>query len=181
MLAKDPVHFDKPVAGVGLCSEFARQIIATDSNIVVGLIPCAMGGSSLDEWKSGGQLYSNAVARARAAMKNGTLAGILWHQGESDSSHAKVVTYAERFAAMIGQLREDLSAKNVPVIVGELGRFRAASAEFNAALPEVVRRVSRCACVTSEGLSDRGDHTHFDSPSLQILGRRYATAFLKLN
>jgi hypothetical protein len=181
VLAKDPVHFDKPVAGVGPGLEFARQIVASNPRTIVGLIPCAMGGSSLDQWKPGGNLYNEAVARTRAAMKNGTLTGILWHQGESDSSHGKVVTYGERFAAMIGQLRKDLSAENAPVIVGELGRFRAASAEFNAALPEVVRRVPRCACVTSEGLSDRGDHLHFDSASQRILGRRYAAAFLKLN
>lgn len=148
VLAKDPVHFDKPVAGVGLGLEFARQIVAANPKTTVGLIPCAMGGSSLDQWKPGGTLYSNAVARTRVAMTNGTLAGILWHQGESDSSHGKVVTYGERFAAMIGQLRKDLTAENIPVIVGELGRFRVASAEFNAALPEVVRRMPRCACVT---------------------------------
>jgi Carbohydrate esterase, sialic acid-specific acetylesterase len=179
--AKDPVHFDKPVAGVGLCSEFARQIVSANPKTTVGLIPCAMGGSSLDEWKPGGELYSNAVARTRSAMKNGTLAGILWHQGEADSAHDKVAAYPKKFAAMIGQLRKDLSVENMPVIVGELGRFLAAGAEFNAALPEVVRRVPRCACVTSEGLSDRGDHLHFDSASQRILGRRYAAAFLNLN
>jgi carbohydrate esterase-like sialic acid-specific acetylesterase len=180
-LAKDPVHFDKPVAGVGLCSQFARVLVKSDPKISVGLIPCAVGGTSLDEWKAGGKLYKNAIERAREAMKKGALAGILWHQGEADSAHDKVATYADRFAAMIGQLRKDLGAENVPVIVGELGRFRPASAEFNAALPEVARRVPRCALVTSENLTDRGDHLHFDSSSLRVFGERYAAAFLKLN
>lgn len=32
VLAKDPVHFDKTeIAGVGLCSEFARTLIQSDS------------------------------------------------------------------------------------------------------------------------------------------------------
>jgi len=179
VLAKDPVHFDKPIAGVGLCSEFARQIVSADPKATVGLIPCAMGGSSLDQWKPGGILYSNAVARARVAIKNGTLAGILWHQGESDNAPEKVATYADRFARMIGQLRKDLAAENVPLIVGELGRFRPTNAAFNAALPEVVRRVPHCSCVTAEGLTDGGDQLHFDSASLRTLGQRYAAAYLK--
>ena len=178
--AKDPVHFDKPAAGVGLCSEFARVLVKSDPKIVVGLIPCAVGGTSLDEWKVGGKLYTDAVSRAREAMKKGTLAGILWHQGEADSSHAKVVTYADRFAAMIAQLRKDLQAENVPVVVGELGRFRPASTEFNAMLPEVARRVPHCALVTAEDLTDKGDHLHFDSKSLRVFGQRYAVAWMGL-
>ena len=180
VLAKDPVHFDKPTAGVGLCSEFARVIARTDPDAVIGLIPCAVGSTSLDQWQVGGKLYTDAVARARVAMKSGTLEGILWHQGENDSAHEKVVTYADRFATMIAQLRQDLGAEKVPVIVGELGRFRPASAEFNAALPEVARRVPLCAEVTAEDLTDRGDHLHFNTPSLHIFGARYAAAYLQL-
>ena len=91
-------------------SEFARQIVAAKSpTTLVGLIPCAMGGSKLDELEAGW----NPLQQCRGPgpgrrMKNGTLAGILWHQGESDSAHDQVVTYAERFATMIGQLRKDL-------------------------------------------------------------------------
>ncbi len=179
-LARDPVHFDKPVAGVGLCSQFARVLAKADPTVNVGLIPCAVGGTSLDQWKAGGKLYNNAIERARSAMKNGTLAGILWHQGEADSAHDKVVTYPERFAAMIAQLRKDLQAEKVPLVIGELGRFRPASNEFNAALPEVAKRVPLCAMVTAEGLNDRGDHLHFDTPSLHTFGERYAAAYLKL-
>jgi hypothetical protein len=179
-LAKDPVHFDKPTAGVGLCSEFARVLVRADPTVTIGLIPCAVGSTSLEQWKAGGKLYTDAVARAREAMQRGTLAGILWHQGENDSAHDLVATYAERFATMIAQLRTDLGAEQVPVVVGELGRFRPASAEFNAALPEVARRVPLCAVVTAEGLKDRGDHLHFDTPSLYVFGARYAAAYGRL-
>jgi Carbohydrate esterase, sialic acid-specific acetylesterase len=178
--ARDPVHFDKPVAGVGLCSEFARVLVKADAKITVGLVPCAVGGTSLDQWKPGGKLYNEAVARAREAMKKGTLTGILWHQGEADSAHEKVATYGERFAAMIAQLRKDLGEENVPVMVGELGRFRAASTEFNEALPDVVKRVPRCALVSAEGLVANKDQLHFDAPSLRTFGTRYAEAFQKL-
>jgi hypothetical protein len=115
--AKDPVHFDKPkVAGVGLCSEFARCVAAKDPAAKVGLVPCAFGGTTLDQWKPGSALYTNAVARMRVALKSGQLKAILWHQGEGDSSAAKAATYPARFAAMIAQLRKDLGAPDVPVL-----------------------------------------------------------------
>ena len=179
--AKDPVHFDKPVAGVGLCSEFARVIAKTDPKASIGLIPCAMGGSGLDEWKVGGKLYSDAVSRAKEAMKTGALTGILWHQGEADSAPEKVATYKERFSTMISQLRKDLNAEQVPLVIGELGRFRPASTEFNAALPDVSKNIPLCMFVSAEGLKDKGDKLHFDAPSLREFGKRYAAAFLKLN
>jgi hypothetical protein len=180
-LARDPLHFDKPnIAGVGLASEFARTLANRDPQMKIGLIPCAFGGTSLDQWKPGSQLYNQALERARIAQKRGTIDGILWHQGEADSSAAKVATYADRFAAMIAQLRTDLAVPNAPVVIGELGRFLGNGEAFNQNLPSVAAKVPRCAVVTTEDLNHRGDKVHFDSPSLRSLGQRYAAAYLKL-
>jgi len=178
--ARDPLHFDKPVAGVGPGSEFAREILKHDPKSPIGLIPCAVGGTSLDQWKAGGPLYSAALTRAKEAMKQGKLAGILWHQGEGDSAPDKVATYADRFSIMITQLRRDLGDDKLPVVVGELGRFREASKAFNDNLPAVVAKVPLCSLVSSEGLTDKGDKLHFDAVSARKLGERYAAAFLKL-
>ncbi len=180
--AKDPVHFDKPkVAGVGLCSEFARCVAAKAPEKKVGLVPCAFGGTSMDQWKPDSALYTNAVARMRVALKSGRLAGILWHQGEADSAAAKVATYPTRFAAMISQLRQDLDAKDVPVIVGEIGTFRPTNAPFNAMLPNVAAAVPGCAVASAEGLGHGGDSTHFDSDALRLFGKRYFEAYEKLS
>jgi hypothetical protein len=180
--AKDPVHFDKPkIAGVGLCSEFARQLAAKRPEARVGLIPCAFGGTSLDQWKPGSALYTNAVARAKLAQKSGRLAVILWHQGEADSSAAKTATYPERFANMIAQLRADLGAADAPVVIGELGRFRETNAGFNAMLPQAAAGVPRCAVASAEGLGHNGDKTHFDRDALIALGKRYFEAYQALS
>jgi hypothetical protein len=181
VLAKDPLHFDKPaVAGVGLASEFARTLANADPKITIGLIPCAVGGTSLDQWKTGGELYNNAVARAREAMKQGTLAGVLWHQGEADTNPDKVATYPVRFKTMMTQLRADLNAPDVPIVVGELCRSRSTRIPFNEMLPGLVNQIPRCALATSEDLVDKGDKVHFDSASLRTFGKRYAAAFLKI-
>ncbi len=179
--AKDPVHFDKPkVAGVGPCSEFARCAAAKAPEAKIGLVPCAFGGTSMDQWKPGSALYTNAVARMRVALKNGKLAGILWHQGEADSAAAKVATYPARFAAMVSQLRQDLDSKDVPVMVGELGHFRPASAPFNAMLPQVAAAVPRCAVISAEGLGHGGDSLHFSADAQRLFGKRYFEAYERL-
>lgn len=176
--AIDPVHFDKPERiGVGLASTFARVIADERPNAVIGLIPAAFGGSSLEEWRPGHYLYNNALDRAKEAMKQGKLAGILWHQGESDSAPELAATYAERFAEMIARLREDLGAENVPLVVGEIGHFVEDGAAINAAIAKVPGRVPRCALVSAAGLVDQGDRLHFDTASFRELGRRYAEAW----
>lgn len=177
--AKDPVHFDKPdKAGVGPCSEFAREVFKANKNATIGLIPCAVGGTSLDQWKAGGGLYNAAVARTKEAMKQGKLAGILWHQGEADSgSPDKVASYADRFSAMIGQLRKDLQAEKVPVLIGELIRGYKNNDAINVVLADAAKKVPLCGLVSSEGL---GKGLHFDSPSARKFGQRYAAEYLKM-
>ncbi len=177
--AADPMHFDKPERiGVGPGKAFGIAVAEAEPDAVIGLVPAAFGGSALDEWAPGQPHYVNAVARAKEALKHGRLAGILWHQGESDSAPEKAATYTVRFAKMIAQLRADLDAQDVPVIVGETGRFRADGAVINAALSHLPEFVPHCSFVSSEGLTDKGDKLHFDAPSARELGRRYAAAWL---
>jgi hypothetical protein len=180
--AADPMHFDKPERiGTGLGKTFGTELAEADPTAVIGLVPAAFGGSSLDEWAPGQPHYVNAIARAKAAFQHGRLAGILWHQGESDSAPDKVSTYGERFARMIAQLRADLNAQEVPVIVGETGRFRPDGAAVNAALARLPELVPHCVFVSAGGLADQGDKLHFDSASFRELGRRYAVAWQALH
>jgi hypothetical protein len=188
--ALDPLHFDKPdIVGVGIGRSFAKRVAEQRPGVSIGLIPCAFGGTSLNEWSPGGKLFQDAVRRTKAAMKAGKLHGILWHQGEADSADTKLAsTYRERFSKMIAALRSELDAAAVPVIVGGLGEFlpdrkgnpQPFSKVVNeqlAGVPEVARR---SAFVSSSGLKHKGDEVHFDSASLREFGRRYADAYLKL-
>jgi hypothetical protein len=179
--AVDPMHFDKPERiGTGLGKTFGAIVAEAEAGAVIGLVPAAFGGSALDEWRPGAPHYTAAVARAKAALKHGQLAGILWHQGESDRAPELVATYPERFAKMLAQLRTDLDAPDVPVVLGEIGRFCDDQAGINAALAEAARRVPRAVLVPTEGLVDQGDKLHFDSASFRELGRRYARAWQEL-
>lgn len=184
--AIDPLHFDKPkIAGVGLGRTFAIDYAKAHPDTIVGLVPCAVGGTSLDEWAPGGKLYSNAIDRMRIAMRHGTVRGILWHQGESDAKPERIESYATRFDALIAHFRADLQATEVPLVVGQLGILERAEEStprvpFNAMIARYPEGRPLVACVTSEGLKSNGDGTHFDAASQRELGRRYAAAFLKL-
>ena len=185
-LATDPLHFDKPaIAGVGLGRTFARVLTSVDPDVRLGLVPCAFGGSALQEWAPGTPHYENTLKRARIALSSGRLSGILWHQGEADSADKqRAETYLERFSAMVAAFRKELG--DVPIVVGQLGEFVPAdkypfAVTVNQTLARVPLEVKRSAFVSSAGLAHRGDEIHFDSPGFREFGRRYAHAYLALD
>ncbi|MHA3772411.1 sialate O-acetylesterase [Verrucomicrobiota bacterium sgz303538] len=185
-VAKDPLHWDKPkVAGVGPGLSFAKSMADAQKGITIGLVPCAVGGTPLRRWERSGDLYTAALERTRAAMATGTLSGVLWHQGESDSNEKLAATYQERLTRMFQDLRTDLGAPSLPIVVGELGRFHIErtgkpAQMVNDALHNVTQSVPAVAIASSDGLKDGGDKLHFDADSQREFGRRYAAAMLKL-
>lgn len=186
--ASDPVHFDKPsIVGVGPALNFGRTMKAVaEDQVVIGLIPCAVGGSELARWEKGGDLYKAALARARRAMQDGTLKGILWHQGESDSVLGpRAVTYGMRLDAMIADLRKDLGQRDLPFVCATLGEFLPLeryeySPQVNEALRELPKRVDNTACVETTGLEAKADRVHFDAEAARELGRRFARTMREL-
>jgi hypothetical protein len=191
--AVDPLHFDKPgVVGVGLGRTFAIAIADANPGVTIGLVPCAVGGSPIDAWQPGvfyqptkSHPWDDAMRRAKLALPSGTLKGILWHQGESDSSAELAPAYEAKLHNLIVRLRGELDAPEVPFVVGQLGKFADKPwSEFTAKVDqthrELPRQVPHTAFVSAEGLKDKGDKVHFDADSYREFGRRYAEAYLKL-
>ncbi len=183
--AVDPLHFDNAkLVGVGLGATFGKTLANRNDKIHIGLIPSAKGGTRIDQWKKGGRLYETAVARTRAAMKQGTLKGILWHQGEGDTgSTEKLDAYFPKLTRLVHHLREDLEAPTAPFIAGQLSRAwgdeKPLRKEFNIRLLRQSRLQTspNFATVLSQGISAKEDKTHFDAAGLRELGRRYAAAW----
>jgi hypothetical protein len=186
--ATEPLHEDRPGrAGIGIAMSFAQQLLERSPGVKIGLVPCAEGGSPLSRWMPGADLSERALALGRRAVADGPLRGILWHQGESDSvNKSDATSYGPRLAKVVGHLREQLGATDVPVIAGELGYFLRQSddhvyfAVVNDALRGAADSVPLYACASATDLADMGDHVHFDSTSLREFGQRYATEFLEL-
>ena len=191
--AVDPVHFDKPSAGVGPARGFAQAVHDADPTRPIGLVPAAVGGSPISSWEPGAldaatktHPYDDAVARARVAMRGGHFRAILWHQGESDATPELSVHYADRLRTVITRLRAELGDPTLPFIIGQLGQFprsgwSAARERVDSAQRAVAASVPGVAFVTSNWLDHRGDSLHFDSASARELGRRYAAAYRELS
>lgn len=187
----DPLHFDKPIAGAGLGTTFGRVMAEAQPEAVIGLVPCAVGGTPLARWQKGGDLHKQAVERTQAAMQDGTLKGILWHQGESDSgSEGTAKNYGERLAQMVRDLRTELKSGDVPFVAGELGQFLQRESKdgkpsywplVNEQINSLPKLVSHTAVASSKDLKHKGDVVHFDSPSLREFGKRYAAAMQALD
>ncbi len=188
-LAVEPLFGSGPRAGFGPGLVFGKWVAAKETNANIGLIPCAVGATLLQRWERGGDLYSNAVARARIAMRDGTLKGILWHQGEQDSIlESDANSYHDRLVKMIADIRTDLGQPNLPFVVGQIGEFlytrKKQQTPFaktvNDALARIPEEVPFTACVHSTGLTHNGDEVHFNGKSQRELGKRYAMEMLKL-
>ncbi len=189
----EPINPDRAVfgyfhSGVGLSASFADEY-AKHFGEDVGLIPCADGGTSLSQWMPGELLFDNAVNNALLAMRTSEIVGILWHQGENDSINENdALTYKIRFTEMITELKNRLGKPDLPVIVGELGKFCYKwqngmikyDGVVNAQLCEIANELTNCAIASAKGLTDRGDGIHFDSASYRKLGKRYFDAYLKV-
>lgn len=162
---------------------FSQALLEHDGRKIL-LVVNARGGSKLDEWVEGTRFYAEAVRRCREAMKYGTLKGIIWHQGCSDSSDELRETYLDRLAPMVKALRRDIGVGDaVPFIAGELPYWRPSSAAFNRMLKSLPEVIPNSGLVSAGGCGMRGEPSdpHFDRDGQLVLGRRYAEKLLEMS
>lgn len=186
--AHNPLHFDKPRSvGVGPGLTFGMAMAAARPGQKIGLVPCAVGGTSINEWRPGGydsatktHPYDDAVKRIKMAMKGGVFDGIIWHQGESDSQADSAAVYLPKLIRLIGLLRSETKNKKLPFVAGELGRYRPQYSNISKVLEQLPQEVPHTALVSTDGLTHRGDFTHFNTASAEELGKRYAVKMLEL-
>ena len=189
----EPICFDRPIyggtrSGVGPGASFAHAA-AQFFGEKIGLVPCADGGTSLADWAAGGLLYDNAVMQTRLAMRSGTLAGILWHQGEAEcGTEERASSYAARFGAMMEQMKRDIGA-DVPLVLGELGSylrdFRGGTGApywqtVNEQLHLYAVSHPKTAIASAEGLLPKEDNLHFSAAAQREFGLRYFAAYRSL-
>ncbi|MDF1823166.1 MAG: sialate O-acetylesterase [Verrucomicrobiales bacterium] len=178
-------------AGVGPGLAFAQTIAAESPAARIGLLPCAKGGSPISLWSKNGNLYAEAIRRARLALKRGPrgktrLRAVLWLQGEADSKVAKLPTYADSLNDLVDRLRKDLKSPDLPFIACTIGEMNKDTAEVNRAemnklLLDLPNQRKHTACVDARDLTGHiGDSVHFNTQSQEEIGRRYAAKLLEL-
>ncbi len=182
----EPINYDRPNAGVGLAASFAAAWRLKNNSEDIGLIPCADGGTSLDDWAADGLLFEHAISQAKLAQKTSKLTGILWHQGENDSTPDFADRYEEKFSLILKTFRTELNLPDLPIIIGGLGNFLTEGmygayfseyATVNKKLVDLAKSTPNCYFVTASGLTSNPDFIHIDAASQRRFGIRYFEAF----
>ena len=188
-----PLHPRRPnkKARFGPGISFAESYVADKPGVTVGLIPMAWGGRSIVQLSKGSEIYGDAIRHTKAAMQVGTLKGVLWHQGESDTvEQTRTDAYEKRLHLLIEDVRKDLENPQLPFIVGNLAEFYGTGKDHKAPdrvaritkIKEILRRlpkkVPHTGFVESTGCSPAARaKVHFDRKSSSLMGKRYAKVY----
>ena len=181
-----PVNCDRPFSGISLAESFADAYSKDLPDVEVGLIPCADGGTSLDDWAVGGLLFDHAVYMSKLAQRTSVIKGVLWHQGEGDCSDDLYILYASKFQTIMDAMRTELGLEQTPFLLGGLGDFLASLPEnknykhVNTALRKLSAENAYTAYVSAEGLTANPDNLHFNAKSCREFGLRYYEAFKEI-
>lgn len=153
---------------------FANEM-ATEG--LVGLIPCAKGGTSIAQWQKGGALYTAMTNRINAALQEpGTeLGAIIWSHGEENTrTFQKYLEYKTGTIQVFTDMQNDFGK---PIIFCQLGP--------NPNLPDreywdEVKSdqasifMDNVYMITTDDLSQLDDKVHHDTQSLVTIGVREA-------
>jgi hypothetical protein len=189
-VAKPPLH--SCGLGVGPGDAFGKAMAAAWPNATIGLVPAAISGVDIAFYRKGivstrraefiippdnarDGAYDMLVEKAQLAQQRGTIRGILFHQGESDSSNTQWVS---QVAEIVEDLRTDLGlGEDVPFIAGELLRS-GCCAGFNSRVNQLPASIPNAHVVSSLGLAGV-DQYHFDLAGQRVIGGLYADAMLE--
>ncbi len=193
VLAKEPLHEYEP-ARIGLdCGlSFAQRMNKRlGDKITIGMIPCAIGGSSVEQWLYDSTyrkvtLYTNLITKINYAKEYGTIKGMIWHQGESNATARNYVDYKSKLETLFSKIRNDIHIPDLPILMGELGPYLPQSQfplaeKINQDLHSITRELNHTGIISTKDFTPKSDTIHFDSNSLRKMGRRYADKMISIS
>jgi hypothetical protein len=163
-------------SAVGPGDSFSKTLLdkipAGDSIL---LVPCALSGKSINDFKKGTSNYTWFISRAKSAVQlGGVIEGFLFHQGESDCGQS---TWPATVAQFVTDLRTDLGlGNNPPFLAGELP-YSSACTNHNPLVAKLAGLVTNGYVVSAQGLNldpaDTAYHMHFGHDDTVELGKRF--------
>ncbi|KAL9558458.1 hypothetical protein MBANPS3_000876 [Mucor bainieri] len=176
--------------GASLGLSFAKIYSRRFSNVPVGLVASAHGGTSLNDWKrpdtlneetEDRTLYGAMMARIKAV--GGHIAGILWYQGESDTNSTEdASTYKDRFRLWMDTVRRDVRDPALPIAFVQIGSHAIDVEEMkkNWELVQLAQFDLMMEQGYSAGVASidcpLDDRLHLSALGLQLVGKRLALA-----
>jgi hypothetical protein len=188
-VAGEPL-FDRPGKDhtIGPGMYFAQAMLdAAPPDVSIGLVPVGLGGTRVAGWETVVAQAAQALSwRIVDAGRIGTVKGIVWHAGVSDSRiNVFERFYDIRFLRFLGDLCMRIAlSPDTPVIVGHVGPYAtdADDTHFIDLADQTRGMISGYLshCTVGEAIPRPGDRTlHFPVSAQEIMGKRYAEAMLK--
>ena len=191
IIAKEPLHFYEPtLTGLDCGVSFARHLIKEiDPSVTVLLVPTAVGGSSSQQWLGDSlhrnvKLLTNFRERVSAVKKYGTIKGILWHQGESDTNSRLIPGYEERLRKLFSELRLYCNNPTLPIMLAELGSYSENPENWrliNQSIHHYASSDKNAVVINTQDLAPKEDKIHFNSEGQRAMGKRMAEKYLALS
>jgi hypothetical protein len=159
--------------GLGPGDYFGKALADAFPQDTILLVPAAVPGVSINTFQPGQQNYNALVTRARMAQQRGTIRGMIFHQGETDSGQGDWPT---RVKTVVDRLRSDLGTGAVPFIAGEL-LIGGCCTSHNTLINMLPNMISNTFVARANGFTplpnDGFGNLHFDLTSQREFGRRY--------
>jgi hypothetical protein len=178
--ASDPLGPpNDPNSGIGPGMTFGLQLLKKLPSWRIGLVMCAKGATTIQDWQPDRKLYGSCVEQVRAA---GAVqpAGILFLQGERGGSVAQAAGWTDGFLPLFHAFRHDFGER-VPFLLGQIGTFvglEDAQASIREQQARMATQLPHTRLVRSLDLPTQGNH--YTVPAYRVLGARFATAWYRL-
>jgi len=196
-VSRDPLHSagtpdlidGSDNAGTGPGMSFAMSLLEEHRAMAIGLIPAAVGGASINAYKTDlfdRSLKFMAAGREQSPIRT-EIKAILWLQGESDATEGGYASYEAKLLDLVDRYRTEFKNPELPFIACTIGSFIhphkrfTRSREINEILLKLPSKRKHTTCVDARDLTvTTGDKLHYGKDAQVEIGKRFAAAYLKL-
>lgn len=184
VVMEEPIHTDSANAGIGPAASFASKYVEK-FNEPIGLIPCAVGGTSITQWQRGKKLFCDMIENINSIGKDDEIIGVLWAQGETDSRiFDNANNYDVLFMKVLDALCKNYDIKNIPIILSDIPQFYHQNPAYKYSgivsnkIKEICGGEYLFGFVKTDGLTCKEDGLHYNSKSYRELGNRFFDEYL---
>lgn len=178
-------------SGLGPGDYFGKTMAdGMPSAVTIGLVPAAVSGTPIELYQKSAPIgrnnqnipaqfnggYAWLLDMAKKAQQAGVIKGIIFHQGESDTSDPN---WKYQVREIVTDLRKDLGIGDAPFLAGELlyADYGSCCHWHNTEVRKLPGLINNAHVVSALGLPGM-DVYHFTTASYRELGRRYAQIML---
>ena len=178
-------------SGIGPGDYFGKTMAdGMPSAVTIGLVPAAVSGTPIELYQKSAPIgrnnqnipsqfnggYAWLLDLARKAQEAGVIKGIIFHQGESDTSDPN---WKYQVKEIVTDLRRDLGIGDVPFLAGELlySNYGSCCHWHNSEVNKLPGLINNAYVVSAMGLPGM-DVYHFTTASYREFGKRYAQIML---